>query len=147
MTDSSAPFTPEEAARFLNEDTTWPPGWSVVAVATSYARYGSNELYSRFHVTLVKKGRNSSVTAPDGTYPDPWELKFPVAVPAFALNDRDALMFWVLEKITWADEHENREFARYRMPDGSWYAPFHPHRGYPYDQSKTPEWQAQYRPG
>jgi len=143
MTDSS--LTPEDAARFLNEETTWGPGWSVSAYASPYPYHNLNNVASRLHVTLVKEGRNSSVTAPDGSYPEPWTLRFPLAVPGFAMNDKDALMFWIVEKITWCDEHENREFARYKRPDGSWYAPFHPHRGNHDDQSRTPEWQAQHR--
>ncbi|HEY1700746.1 MAG TPA: hypothetical protein VGG75_13620 [Trebonia sp.] len=145
MTDSSTPLSPEDSARFLNEDTTWPPGWSVSASASPWPGYGANDVPSRLLVTLEKEGRNSSVTAPDGTYPEPWTLQFPLGVPEFARKNKDALMFWVLEKINWCDEHENREFARYKAPDGSWYAPFHPHRGYYEDQSRTPEWQAQYR--
>jgi hypothetical protein len=145
MTDSSTPLSPEYAERFLNEDTTWPPGWSVSARATRWPEFSLNGVMSELKIVLVKKGRNSSAPAPDGTYPEPWELNFPLGVPAFAMKDKDALMFWVLEKITWVDEHENREFARYKMPDGSWHAPFHPHRGHYLDQSKTPEWQAQYR--
>jgi hypothetical protein len=145
MSDSETAMTFEDAAKFLNNDTTWPPGWSVKARAYPYQTYGTNDIYSHLGVTLTKSGKNSSVVAEDGTYPEPWELQFTLAVPDFALKDKAALMFWVLEKITWCDEHENREFARYRRDDGTWYAPFHPHRGYFSDQSKTPEWQAQYR--
>ena len=146
MTDSSTPLTPDEAARFLNKETTWAPGWSVSATASgSSSFYGSNGIYSELMVVLTKEGRNSSEVAPNGSYPEPWTLRFPLCVPEFAMKDKDALMFWVLEKVNWCDEHENREFARYRLPDGSWYAPFHPHRGRYDDQSQTPKWQAQYR--
>jgi hypothetical protein len=146
MTDSSsAPLTTEAAAAFINVDTTWAPGWSVSAVASTGMMYGSNDAYSHLLVTLRKTSRDSSSPSATGTYHEPWELTFPLAVPDFAMEDKDALVFWLLEKITWCDEHENREFARYRQEDGTWYAPFHPHRGYYSDQSKTPEWQAQYR--
>jgi hypothetical protein len=145
MTDSKVPLTPEAAAGFLNQETTWAPGWSVTARTSPWATFASNEVLSRLIVTLAKVSRNSSEPAADGTYSEPWTLQFPLAVPDFAMKDKDALMFWVLEKINWCDEHENREFARYRQPDGSWYAPFHPHRGYYADQSQTAEWQAQYR--
>jgi hypothetical protein len=147
MTDSSSGvLTPEEAAKFLNEETIWAPGWSVKAYAVPYpVGDGATNTVSRLHVTLQKESKNSSAPAADGTYTEPWTLQFPLAVPEFATKGKDALVFWVLEKINWCDEHENREFARYRLADGSWYAPFHPHRGFYDDQSKTPEWQAQYR--
>ena len=145
MTDSSSALTPESAAEFLNKDATWGPGWSVRASASGSPQYGSNDAYSLLIVTLVKVSRDSSSPSDDGSYRSPWELMFKLAVPDYALRDKDALMFWVLEKVNWCDEHENREFARYRLADGTWYAPFHPHRGWYSDQSQTPEWQAQYR--
>lgn len=153
MTDSSpvpataaeGRMTYREAAVFLNEETTWAPGWRVQATYhETYPYLGSNDVSSHLLVTLHKKSKNSSAPGPDGTYAEPWELIFPLGVPDHALKDKDALVFWLLEKITWCDEHENREFARYKK-DGQWYAPFHPHRGEYRDQHRTPEWRAQYR--
>jgi len=143
--DSSTPLTPEEAARFVNGDTTWPPGWHVNAEwSEAGSLYGSNGIYSGLRVTLVKESRNSSNPDANGKYSEPWTLRFPLGVPDFAMKDKDALVFWILEKVTWTEEHEIREFTRYRK-DGRWYAPFHPHRGNYPDQHQTPEWQAQYR--
>lgn len=33
----------------------------------------------------------------------------------------------ILKLANETDEHENREFLKVRRPDGSWYAPMHPH--------------------
>jgi hypothetical protein len=150
-TASAPPLPParmeyREAARFINEDCTWAPGWKVTAqYSPSRTYYGSNNITSAVEVRMSKASRNSSAPAADGSYLEPWQLNWSLAVPSHAFRDKDALVYWVLEKMVWCEEHEHREFARYKKDDGSWFAPLHPHRGYPNDQHATPEWQAQYR--
>lgn len=142
-----AVLTPEEAARFINEDTTWEPGWKITAESRNsvyYAASNSDTVLSRVQVSMSKQSRNSSYPDSDGGYPQPWTLEWKLGVPDFARASYDALVYWVLEKITWCNEHETREFSRYKK-DGQWYAPFHPHRGGHTDQHQTPEWRAQYR--
>jgi hypothetical protein len=134
-----------ETVRFINEDCTWAPGWKVTAEYSPSGWYGSNNITSAVSVHMSKESKNSSAPAADGSYPEYWQLNWSLAVPSHAFRDKDALVYWILEKMVWCEEHEHREFARYKKEDGSWYAPLHPHRGYHYDQHITPEWQAQYR--
>lgn len=139
-TDES--LTYEEAVRFINEDTAWPPHYKVEAETSQYHYWGSNNVHSRLYVTLL----NSSVISyASCTYDEPWTLRMPLGIPEFAMRSKDALVHYILEKIAWCDEHETREFCRYKKADGTWHAPFHPHRNDPYDQHRTPEWLAQHR--
>ncbi len=142
-----AQMDPQEAARFVNEDCTWAPGWEIDATTCSSPRsYAvSNGVSSHVRVHMTKESRNSSAPAADGSYPVPYQLAWDLGVPSHALRDKDALVYWLLEKMVWCEEHEHREFARYKKEDGSWHAPLHPHRGNYGDQHVTPEWAAQYR--
>lgn len=144
----AAVLTPKEAARFINEDTTWEPGWKITAVSSADYTYewasNSDVVKSHLCITMRKESKNSSLPDKGGQYTEHWELKWDLGVPSYALASYDALMYWVLEKITWCNEHETREFSRYKK-DGVWYAPFQPHRGFYEDQHTTPEWLAQYR--
>lgn len=143
----AAVLTPEEAARFINEDTTWEPGWKITAEASNFVYEwvsNSDTVRSRLKLSMSKQSKHSSFPSADGTYNEPWTLQWSLGVPDYALASKDALVYWVLEKITWCNEHETREFSRYKK-DGTWYAPFQPHRGEHTDQHATPEWLAQYR--
>jgi hypothetical protein len=120
--------------------TTFRPGMKFSASAGSdynsaylYDMLGSQPAGRSNYVTvyLSMKTKDTSHCDPDGEYRREIGNSFPSAFWAGDVTDmtENELLRAVLDKFhETIDMHEDREFLRVRQPDGTWFAPFHPHR-------------------
>ncbi len=109
----------QDAVKLINS-TTFRPGWMITA-SRSYT-YG--KIFVEFEIDTV----DTSHVDDDGRYTRKMTQR---GDAEFTVTHLDELS--LLRRILdWAhmnyDEHEDREFLRVRQDDGSWLAPFHPHR-------------------
>ena len=114
-----------EAIKIISE-ATWRPGVKVIAVEPfGYVRghYGEEIL---LEIVFDTYDSDPQYLTEDGKY----TRKINVG-PQTALNvgnlDEGQLLFKILEFISFAQQHEDREFLRVKR-NGKWIAPFHPHR-------------------
>jgi hypothetical protein len=119
----------QDAVNLVNK-TTFRPGWRISARPADYYGYysylngpgGAIEL--DFEIDTVDTSRVDDA----GRYTQKMTQR---GGTEFAVANLDGLgllrgiLDWVHAKY---DEHEDREFLRVKQDDGSWLAPFHPHR-------------------
>jgi hypothetical protein len=122
-----------EAVDLINR-TIFRPGWEISALLMSdmFRRldmgYGIADSYSsqilvEFHV----QGHDTSYPDRQGRYTKPMEINPNRPVDVSDMSELE-LLAWVKAQISLITEHEDLEYLRVRQPDGSWLAPFHPHR-------------------
>jgi hypothetical protein len=121
--------------------TTFRPGmkFSASAAGSSY-NSAYNDIFgprdsarSGNYVTvyLSMKTKDTSHCDPDGEYRREIGNSYPSAIWAGDVSDMtgNELLRKVLDKFhETIDMHEDREFLRVKQEDGTWFAPFHPHR-------------------
>jgi hypothetical protein len=113
----------QDAVNLVNK-TTFRPGWRISA--RPYYGYYSylNAIELDFEIDTVDTSRVDDA----GRYTQKMTQR---GGTEFAVANLDGLgllrgiLDWVHAKY---DEHEDREFLRVKQDDGSWLAPFHPHR-------------------
>jgi hypothetical protein len=115
----------QDAVNLINK-TTFRPGWTITA-RNDYGwgyRAGNGKILVEFAVRTV----DTSYVDDDGQYTRKMTQR---GVAEFGVAHLDGLgllrglLDWVHASY---DEHEDREFLRVKQDDGSWLAPFHPHR-------------------
>lgn len=106
----------ETAVRTINS-AAFRPGWRMRA-----ASFGGSELLISFEIDTV----DTSYPDSDGVCRREFTLPY---VEIFDVSELDlnGLFYQVLKTVHSIDTHEDREFLRIQQPDGSWYAPLHPH--------------------
>jgi len=108
----------QEAVRFINNDLTLKPGWTIRAQAGW--RPGMVELEVRF-------------AAQDSNYPPDYKVPLP-DVPLHRsifvqpYMEKAHVSALILQLCLETEAHEWQELLRYRDDSGRWVAPFHPHR-------------------
>lgn len=108
----------QDAVRLANS-LTYRPGWTISATASM--RPG--------HIVVTYDVDTVDTSYPDanGRYARPRFITVDYIIDVTGLGT-DTLMYQIyLGAHERVDEHEDREFFRVQRPDGSWYAPFHPH--------------------
>jgi hypothetical protein len=111
-------MTPEQAIQQVN-NTIFRPGWKLSAM-----RWGPSSIYVDATIDTV----DTSTVSPSGNYYEPRRIAAEGIVRVENL-DQAGLCHAIMEQVVRpSDEHEDREFMRVRQPDGTWFAPLHPHR-------------------
>jgi hypothetical protein len=107
-----------EAARLVNR-TTFRPGWRFFADSI-----GDGSIVVSFETVTC----DSSYPDYAGRYLRRVLLGDTWTFDVSGMTTHEQLLFAILGRIhrEW-DVHEDREFLRVLQPDGSWYAPLHPH--------------------
>jgi hypothetical protein len=105
-----------ETAAWAINTAAFKPGWRVEAISMG------NLVYVYLEIDTV-----------DSSYPDAdgicrKEITL-TRVESFDPSqlDLNGVFYQILEAAREINTHEDREFLKIRQPDGSWYAPFHPH--------------------
>ena len=98
-------------------NSVFKPGWKMVA-----ERYSGDLIIFTFYIDTV----DTSYPSPDGICRKHVTLVRD-AVWDVSRLDANGLDARILKLAAETDVHENREFLKHRQPDGSWYAPLHPH--------------------
>jgi hypothetical protein len=106
-----------EAVETIN-NTVFKPGWKIEAV---------NFLDLMVFMTITLETVDTGYPDADGVCRRPVTLPHPVEFFPQGIEDEAALFRRILTYTRQIDDHEDREFLKVRRPDGSWYAPLHPH--------------------
>jgi hypothetical protein len=115
----------QDAVNLINK-TTFRPGWTITARRRDgygYG-YGLGKIQVDFEIDTV----DTSHVDDDGRYTRAMTQRGDAEFTVTHLDGLSLLrriLDWVHASY---DEHEDREFLRVRQDDGSWLAPFHPHR-------------------
>lgn len=127
-----------EAVDLLNR-LTFRPGWKISGVFS----YGSSlramlglplDRYAEEDTGMVTlmlsmDTMDTSYPSADGEYRQRiYTGPRPIAEFDVTGMTENELLRRVLDEVHKVDVHEDREFLRVRQPDGTWFAPLHPHR-------------------
>jgi hypothetical protein len=93
------------------------PGWRIRAADWD------TSVYLAIEIDTV----DTSYAASDATCRRPVTLLRDGTLYPAHLHSAEAVLAAVLAVTREIDLHEDREFLRVQLPDGSWYAPLHPH--------------------
>jgi hypothetical protein len=107
-----------QAVEILNRNTTFKPGWRIVA----REHYWGENIMVGFVIDTV----NTSLPDAEGRFEVRHNL-FPERRLDVADLDEAGLDYAILQYAADLDMHENREFLQHRQPDGTWKARLHPH--------------------
>lgn len=125
-----------QAVDLINR-TTFRPGWKFSAKPSGYYSpysayssdyYPGQESGSTIDLMITIETVDTSYPGPDGTYTVPRTLHHDVPLDVDRFETEDDLLRHLLRYVREIDEHEDRELLRVRQEDGSYKAPFHPHR-------------------
>jgi hypothetical protein len=106
-----------DAIKLVN-GAVFKPGWRLVADYQS--------LYS-IRLGFVIDTVDTSTPDEQGRYTEQRTLGPARVIEVRDLEGEEDLAYEILKFAADMDTHENREFLRFRRPDGSWRAPLHPH--------------------
>jgi hypothetical protein len=117
----------QDAVNLINK-TTFRPGWKISArPAVDYGFYsypGPARIQLEFEIDTVDTSHVDDAGRYTRKMTQRGDTEFAVA-NLDGLGLLRGILDWVHASY---DEHEDREFLRVRQDDGSWLAPFHPHR-------------------
>jgi hypothetical protein len=119
-----------EAVDLINS-AIFRPGFKLSASMAGGYSYLRSFDSNRVSVFLQMDTVNTSYPDADGEYRQRLRQPYPSEILSVDVTDMtgNELLRKVLDTIhEQVDMHEDREFLRVRQPDGTWHAPFHPHR-------------------
>lgn len=115
----------QEAADFINYRVTWEPNLTVSAQPDTFCPPATMALC----LNLTLRSPDSSDISPAGDYPGtPARVESWLSLRPDQFKTGELLLAAVIRHVTTMRQHETREFTRVKQDDGSWFAPFHPHR-------------------